>query len=250
MRKLELILLVSVACAGVAYAAEPAPAPKPTAAPAAPVIALVRGSVVAIDDKTLTVKTDKGNVTAPLIPTTRYAAVERRTFDQIKPSDFVGITSSPGKNGHLAAEEIHIIPQAGIGEGTYPWDHHPDAKGPKRAGSMTNGTIAPVKKTAGSMTNGTIAKGDAPMQLKVSYRGSEMVDGKCVGHAPTTPTGGCMGSSIVDVTKSTQIVGMVDAKHDDVKVGYQVFAVTVTTPDNKTFWASITTEKNGVKPPM
>ncbi len=225
--------------------ADTAPAPA-----AAPVIALVRGTVVSIDAQSLTVKTDKGDLTAPLTPSTRYAAVEKRTFAQLKPTDFVGITSSPGKNGHLQAEEIHIIPITGMGEGTYPWDHHPATHGPKRAGSMTNGTIAPQKKTAGSMTNGTLAKGDGAMQLKVSYRGSDMVDGKCVGHAPTTPTGGCVGSSVVDVTPSTAIAAMVPAVHDDLKPGLQIFAVTVTTADGKVFWASITTEKNGVKPEM
>jgi hypothetical protein len=243
MRIVGFGLVATLGFAGIAAAAD-APAP------AAPVIALVRGTIVTVDAKSLTLKTDNGPVTAPLAPTTRYAAVEKRTFAQLKPTDFVGITSSPGKNGHLQAEEIHIIPVAGMGEGTYPWDHHPASHGPKRAGSMTNGTIAPPKKTAGSMTNGTLAKGDGAWQLKVSYRGSDMVDGKCVGHAPTTPTGGCVGSSIVDVTPSTAITAIVPAKFEDLKAGNQIFAVTITGPDGKTSWVSITTEKNGVKPEM
>src|SRR5436190_8436488 len=106
MRTVGLGLLASLAFAGIAAAAD-------TPAPAAPAIALVRGTIVSVDAKSLTLKTDNGPVTAPLAPTTRYAAVEKRTFDQLKPTDFVGITSSPGKNGHLQAEEIHIIPVAG-----------------------------------------------------------------------------------------------------------------------------------------
>jgi hypothetical protein len=225
----------------VAFADTPAPPPSP------PSFVLVRGTITAIDAMTVSVKKVDGTViTAPITPQTPVAAVEKRTFEQIKPTDFVGITSVPGANGHLKAEEIHIIP-VHVGEGTYPWDHHPGGRA-IRAGSMTNGMIAPMKKTAGSMTNGTIDKGDAPMQLKVSYRGSDMVDGKCVGHAPATPTGGCMGSSIVDVTASTAIAAIVPSKATELKPGLQIMGSVVTTADGKTFWGNITHEKNGVKP--
>lgn len=222
-----------------AFAEAPAPPP--------PNFTIVRGAISAIDGLTVSVKKDDGTtVTAPMTPQTPVAAVEKRTFEQIKPTDFVGITSVPGANGHLKAEEIHIIP-VHVGEGTYPWDHHPGSRA-KRTGSMTNGMIAPMKRAAGSMTNGTIDKGDASMQLKVSYRGSELVDGKCVGHAPTTPTGGCMGSSIVDVTPSTAIAAIVPSKATELKPGLQIMGSLVTTTDGKTFWGNITHEKNGVKP--
>jgi len=226
--------------AGAAWAAD--------APPAVPQFTLVRGNITAVDGMNVSVKKADGTtLTAPLTPQSPVSAVEKRTFDQIKATDFVGITSVPGANGHLQAEEIHIIP-VHVGEGTYAWDHHPAGKGPKRAGSMTNGVIAPVAKKAGSMTNGTVGKGDAPMQLKVSYRGSDMVDGKCVGHAPMTPTGGCMGSSIVDVTPSTIIVAIVPSKATELKAGLQIMGSVVTTADGKAFWGNITHEKNGVKP--
>ena len=84
------------------------------------------------------------------------SAVEPRRLDQIKPTDFVGITSVPAPNGDLMAEEIHIIPLKGLGEGSYPWDHHPDGAKPMATGSMTNATVAMVHNgatSAGSMTN-------------------------------------------------------------------------------------------------
>ncbi|HEX2593963.1 MAG TPA: hypothetical protein VHL34_20855, partial [Rhizomicrobium sp.] len=153
MRRIALTA-AAILMTSAAWAAD-APAP-------APAFTLVRGNITAIDGMNITVKTNDGKtVTAILTPQSPVAAVEKRTFDQIKPTDFVGVTSVPGVGGHLKAEEIHIIP-VHVGEGTYPWDHHPTS-GPKRAGSMTNGTIAPMKKTAGSMTNGTVGKGDAAM---------------------------------------------------------------------------------------
>lgn len=247
---------VSLSALLLTSAAWAADAPAPAAAP--PTFTIVRGNITIVTgshsgtpqetvDSVSVKKADGTTVAATATPQTQVAAVEKRTFAQIKPTDFVGITSVPGANGHLQAEEIHIIP-VHVGEGTYPWDHHPGAGGPKRAGSMTNGMIAPMKKTAGSMTNGTISAGDAPMQLKVSYRGSDMVDGKCVGHAPMTPTGGCMGSSIVDVTPKTIIVAIVLSKPSELKSGQQVMGALVTTADGKSFWGSITHEKNGVKP--
>jgi hypothetical protein len=234
------VSLSALMFAGAAWAADAPPAP--------PAFTMVRGVITAVDGTNVTVKTDAGaTVTGALTPQSPVAAVEKRTFQQIKPTDFVGVTSVPGANGHLAAEEIHIIP-VHVGEGTYAWDHHPGKPGAKRAGSMTNGTVAPAAKRAGSMTNGTVAAGDAPMQLKVSYRGSDMVDGKCVGHAPMTPTGGCTGSSIVDVSLTTPIVAIVPSKSDQLKAGQRVVGSTVAAPDGKTVWANITHEKNGVKP--
>jgi hypothetical protein len=222
-----------------------------TPTPPRPAFTIVRGVITSVDATTLVVKADDGTTaTGTFGPQTPIAAVETRTFDQLKSTDFVGITSSPGKNGHLLAEEIHIIP-VHIGEGTYAWDHHPQGAGhaAKRAGSMTNGTLVPAKATtAGSMTNGMLAKGDSAWQLKVSYRGSDMVNGKCVGHAPMTPTGGCVGSSIVDVTPKTVIAAIVPAKATDLKPGLRIVGSTVQTPDGKTVWGNVTTEKNGVKP--
>ena len=103
---------------------------------------LVRGTIASIDAKSITItKSDGTSFVAAISPMTLYSAVESRRFDQIKSTDFVGITSVPGPNDTLLAEEIHIIP-VHIGEGSYPWTHHPD--GAKTAGSMTNGTVAAV----------------------------------------------------------------------------------------------------------
>ena len=218
----------------------------------APVPLLVRGTIASFDGKTVTItKADGTAVTAAVGPTTFFAAVEPRRFDQLKATDFVGITAVPGPGDTLKAEEIHILP-IHVGEGSYPWDHHPGG-GAVTAGSMTNGTVAVVHggapTTAGSMTNGTVTT-TGGMSLKVTYRGSDMVNGKCVGHAPAAPTGGCTGVASVSVTPETQIVAIVPAKPTDPKPGLAVFAGAVTLPDGKVAVGSLVLEKNGIKPPM
>src|SRR5690242_15252926 len=132
------------------------------APPAAPKTSLVRGTIQSLDAKSMTIKTDNGDFTGAVSLATRFATVEKRSFSQIKPTDFVGITSVPGKNGHLSAEEIHVIPLAGLGEGQYPWPHHPSTAKAATGGmgSMTNGTVTTAQKApmmGGSMTNGTVA---------------------------------------------------------------------------------------------
>ncbi|MEI9889023.1 MAG: hypothetical protein WDN08_21475 [Rhizomicrobium sp.] len=227
------------------------------AASAAPALAadapplLVRGTIASIDAKSVTItRADGTTVTGAILPTTFFAAVEPRRFDQIKSTDFVGITSVPGPNDTLKAEEIHILP-IHVGEGSYPWDHHPD--GTKTAGSMTNGTVAVVRSAptvAGSMTNGTVSASDG-WSLKVTYHGSQVVNGKCVGRAPL-PGGAapCTGVAAVVVTPSTPIVAIVPAKNTDAKAGLAVFAVVATGPGGKPVVGSMTMEKNGIKPQM
>ncbi len=236
-------LMMSAALALVTTAALAADAP-----PAPPM--LVRGVIASIDAKTVTVtKADGTTVTGALSPMTFYAAVEPRRFDQIKATDFVGITSVPGPNDTLKAEEIHILP-IHVGEGSYPWDHHPD--GAKTAGSMTNGTVAVVHAAptvAGSMTNGTVT-GSSGMSMKVTYHGSAMVNGKCVGLAAMGGAAPCTGVASVAVTPSTAIVAIVPAKPTDAKAGLTVFANMANGPDGKPVVGSLVLEKNGIKPPM
>jgi len=212
---------------------------------------LVRGTIEDITATTLTIKTDNGaDLAAAITPQTRFAAVEARTFAQIKSTDFVGITSVPGVGGHLLAEEVHIIPVVGLGEGQYPWDHHPSAGrvASSGMGSMTNGTVAPsLPAKAGSMTNGTVTASAGAQQLTVTYRGAELVNGHCEGRAAAGQTG-CTGTAIVDITPTTFIAAIVPATKADIKPGLAVVAGVATDDAGHTFLGSATVEKNGVKP--
>jgi hypothetical protein len=224
---------------------------------------MVRGTIQAIDTKSITIKTDTGTTfIGPIGLGTRFATVEKRSFSQIAPTDFIGVTAVPGENGHLKAEEIHIIPLHSLGEGQYPWDHHPSAvtaggnmmmmsaKPQQTAmnGSMTNGTVAKSQAptVGGSMTNGTVSANNAS-QLTVTFHGAQLVNGKCVGLAdPNKPV--CTGSSIIDVSPDTPIVALEPYRHDLVKPGVAVVAVVVTDAAGHQTVTSATVEKNGVKP--
>ena len=227
--------------AGTAFAAD--------APPAMPM--LIRGTIASIDAKSVTItKADGTTVTGTLAPTTNYSAVEPRRLDQIKPTDFVGITSVPAPNGNLMAEEIHIIPLKGLGEGSYPWDHHPESAKPMAMGTMTNATVATVHSgptTAGSMTNGTVT-GAASNQLQVTYHGAAMVNGKCFGPAAMAKEKPCTGLAMVDVMPSTAIVAIVPAKNTDAKAGLAVFANMMKDKDGNPVVGGLVLEKNGVKP--
>lgn len=242
MKFRSLILGTAIALAATATFAADAP-------PAPPM--LVRGTIVSMDAKSVTIKKDDGStVVGALTPTTAYSAVEPRRLDQIKPTDFVGITSVPAPNGNLMAEEIHIIPLKGLGEGSYPWDHHPSGMKPTTAGSMTNGSVETVHSgatTAGSMTNATVT-GAGNMQLQVSYHGSAMVNGKCVGVAALAKDKPCTGLAMVDVTPTTAIVAIVQAKNTDAKTGLAVFANMRAGADGNPVVGSLVMEKNGIKP--
>jgi hypothetical protein len=240
VRSLTFSIAVAL-CAGAAFAADAPPATS----------MLVRGTIASIDAKSVTIKKADGTmVTGAIAPTTVYAAVEPRRFDQIKPTDFVGITSVPGANGDLMAEEIHILPVKGMGEGSYPWDHHPDGANPMAMGSMTNAMVATTHSgatSAGSMTNATVT-GATSMQLQVTYHGSAVVDGKCVGLAAMTKDKPCTGLALVDVVPTTIIVAVVPAKSTDAKMGLAVFANMTRDPDGNPAVRFMTLEKNGVKP--
>ena len=92
---------------------------------AAPGSGLVRGTVASFDGKTLSITTKDGAETGAFTPKTVIFVVVPLKFDQLKSTDFVGVTAVDGPDGHLEAEEIHVIPIVGVGEGQYPWDHHP-----------------------------------------------------------------------------------------------------------------------------
>ncbi len=250
MRLLCSVAVIAAALSSAALA-DDAPVMKPS---------LVRGTVQSFDGKTLAIKTAAGAVVSfPVTGSTRFAIVVKRSFSQLRPTEFIGVTAVPGKDGHLHAEEIHTIPLH-MNEGQYPWDHHPSTvTAPAVTGSMTNGTVVRTHAAAGgmmmaahpastgSMTNGTVTATAGVSQILVSYHGAAMVDGKCAGMAgPGQP--GCTGTAVVDVTPDTLIEGIVPSFHPDVKPGLAVAAGIMTDAAGHQFLTSATLESDGVKP--
>jgi hypothetical protein len=213
---------------------------------------IVRGTIASIDAASISiVRPDGTTVTASLAPNASFSTVEPRNFEDIKATDFVGITTVPGLKGALKAQEIHILPTKGLNEGSYPWDHQPGAgKPPAAASGITNGTVAVVhdeQPDTYTMTNASVA-GSSGMQLKVTYHGSTIVDGKCVGRASKTAPKPCTGVATVEVSPETPIVAVVPGKPTDARVGLAVFAAVVTQPRGKSVATRLVVEKNGRRP--
>jgi len=210
---------------------------------------LVRGTIASVNGTSITIAKDDGSVvTATLAPSTTFGAVEARHFQQINSTDFVGITSVAGPHDTLTAKEIHIIPWKGLREGSYPWDHAPGAK-PLAAGTTTNGIVSRVQDdpAAYTMTNASVTASTLG-KLTVTYKGSKIVDGKCVGRAADAAGHPCSGVATVNVPSSTPIAAIVPARLSDAKAGLAVFVVVTPQPEHTWVAASVTLEKDGVKP--
>lgn len=207
----------------------------------APTPSVIRGKIARIDAKSISIgKGDGTFVTASLAPGVSFATVESRRFDQIRDADFVGITTVPGPSGLLMAREIHIIPWKGLAEGSYSWDHQPD---------ITTGTVAVSHDEAAAytMTNASVTASTGG-QLTVSYRGSAIVGGKCIGRAAKAVGKPCSGAATVVVAPLTPIVAIVASKLTDAKPGLAVVAIVSGGPDGKWAASSVIFEKNGIKP--
>jgi hypothetical protein len=233
--------------AASALGAEPPPSPSP------PII--LRGTIAAIDAKSVSIKKADGTtVKVSLTPKSAFATVEPRRFDQIKPTDFVGVTTVPGPNDTLIGEEVHIFPVNGVSEGSFRWDHHPEGVQAPVVSLMTNGTVAAVQAQPPPgtymMTNANVTATNG-MQLKLTYQGDSMVDGKCTGRAAAAAAGKtCTGQAIVQVASSAPIVAIVPGKPADAKAGLALFVVATADAKGKLTANSLTLEKNGVKPPF
>ncbi len=184
------------------------------AAAQAPGIVRVRGTIEAVDGKTLSVKGRDGTpVTVKLADDVRVLAVDRKSLADVKQGVFVGITAMPQPDGTQKAVEIHIFPEAlrGTGEGHRPWDLMPKS-------TMTNANIdSEVASTDGK-------------ELVLKYKDGEKkfvvpANAEVVMFAPTTVA--------------------------DLKPGAKIFVVAgKKQPDGTIAAPSIVVGRNGVNPPM
>ncbi|HUC60987.1 MAG TPA: hypothetical protein VMF53_03445 [Alphaproteobacteria bacterium] len=173
----------------------------------------VRGTVETLEGQTLTVKSRDGTlVHVTLAPNYAVRAVVRKSLADIKVDDYVASTSVRGTDGRLHAVEVHIFPAAmrGTAEGQFPWDLVPDSL-------MTNATVTGIVKQAGATA------------LTVSYKGK---------------------SSVIMVGPDVPVVGYAPGDASLLKPGAAVFVFAFKHPDGSLTSASVTAEKDGVKPPM
>lgn len=173
----------------------------------------VRGAVVTFDGHTLTVKSrDGGPVTVALAPNFTVRGVVTEKLNDIKPGDKVGITSVGGANSSRQALEIHIFSpkMTNVAVRELPWDLRPGSL-------MTNAIVAQV-----------IAAPEG-RSIKVTLNGKERE---------------------ITVPPDTPIVAYAPGDPSLLKPGAAVFVIARKGPDGSLTSASVTAEKDGVKPPM
>jgi len=129
--RLTSLALLFVACAAVAQA--------PTR---------VRGSVESFDGKTLVVK---GSSPIQVGEKTEIVFTQPISLADIKPGDFLGVTSMRAADGKLTAYEVRRFPKP-ISPGHRPFDGRDDQ-------TMTNATV------------GTVAQSGGGRELSLSYPG-------------------------------------------------------------------------------
>ena len=182
-------------------------------APQAPPVR-VRGTIAKLDGHMLTVATADGRQTnVTLAADYKVRATVKKSIADIKDGDFVASTSIKGSDGKFHAIEVHILPASlrGIArEGQFPWDLRPGSV-------MTNATAA------------GIAASPQGQVVHVTWKD---------------------GAADVVIASDTPVVAFVDGDPSLLKPGAAVFIVARKSPDGTLSAASVTAEKDGVKPPM
>jgi hypothetical protein len=175
----------------------------------------VRGTISAIDGKTVTVATREGSTaTIALNDKWTVALVAPVSVEDIKPGSFVGIAST-GTDANRTALEVLVFPEAmkaaKPGEGHYPWDLQPESM-------MTNATVS------------TVAAGGDGHTIKLEYK-----DG---------------GIQTIKVKPGTPIVTFLPGTQADAKVGAKVFVGAAKAADGSLSAGRLNVGKDGLTPPM
>ena len=200
-----LLLSATAAPLSLAWAQPAAPAMPPTPT-------VVRGTVSALSEASMTVKTDKGPQVVGLTPTWSVAVMKPVAIDAIQPGSFIGTSEMPNKDGTSGRSlEVHVFPPGvKMGEGHYGWDLKPGSM-------MTNGTVGTVV---------TGKKGSRELDVSYSY-----------------------GTRHITVPAKVPVVQITGGARDMVKVGTPVFMVVQKTA-NGLMAGSVSVGENGAKPPM
>jgi hypothetical protein len=101
----------------------------------------VRGTIAGLDGNVLSVKGRDGQVRQiALADNATVAATKKITLADIKPGDYVGVTSMKRADGTMVALEVHVLPPV-VPAGFIPWDLEPGSM-------MTNANV--TAKVAGT----------------------------------------------------------------------------------------------------
>jgi hypothetical protein len=173
----------------------------------------LRGTIAAIDGKTVTIATREGGTAdVKLADNWSVTLVAPLTVADIKQGSFVGIASM-GTDANRTALEVLVFPDAmkGAGEGHYPWDLQPESM-------MTNATVATVASASDGQT------------LNREYKGG--------------------GTQTIKVKPGTPIVTFLPGDRSDAKVGAKVFVGAAKAADGTFSAGRLNVGKDGLTPPM
>src|ERR1700748_205420 len=174
----------------------------------------LRGSIAAIDDKSVTVATREGTtVKVNLADNWGVLLVVPITMADIKENSFVGIASMNNADGALNALEVLVFPEnmRGVGEGHYPWDLQPDSV-------MTNATVAKV------------AAAPSGQMLTLTYKGD--------------------GKQTIVVKPGTPIVTFQPGSKADARVGAKLLVTATKDADGSVRAGRLAVGKEGFTPPV
>jgi hypothetical protein len=171
----------------------------------------LRGTVVSVDGRTLTVATRDGRQ-AKIMLDENYAvgAVKKIDPAQLAQGAYVGVSAEPVAGGGWKAQEVFLMAGPPSTEGHFPWDLTPGA-------SMTNAMISAVVNKADGKS------------LTLTYKA---------------------GTTDIAVPEGIPLVTSAPAERSDLKPGAYVVVFVRKQPDGTLTAARPIVEKDGVKPPM
>ena len=210
LRTASLAVSAALSLSAAALAQTPMAQTPMAQAPAAPLV--VRGTVTAMTDTQLTLKTATGPQVVNLTPNWTVAVMKAVAIDAIQPGSFIGTSEMPNKDGSAGRSlEVHVFPPGvKMGAGHYGWDLKPGSM-------MTNGDVATV-----------VSGKKGSRELDVNYPN---------------------GTRHIVVPAKVPVVQITPGTRQMLKVGAPVFMVVGKTPSGLVT-GSISIGENGAKPPM
>lgn len=173
----------------------------------------VRGTLTAITDSTVSVKSREGkDETIALKAGWTLTGVTKASMSDIKVGDYLGITSVPKSDGGNGAVEVLIFPvdMKGTGEGSFPFDLLPNS-------TMTNATVSQTIKAVDGQ------------DLTMTYQGKEKK---------------------ITVPPGTPIVTFAPATKADLTAGAGVIVTAEKATDGSLSASRVAVGLHGLTPPM
>ena len=129
---------------------------------------LVRGTVINVSSKKITIKTKDSTQTVMLADSLQLYTRSPSSLAAVKNTSFIGVTTQKQADGSDQATEIHIFPEElrGLGEGSFMMDAQTGT-----GNRMTNGAASRMTNGAASrMSNGNVQKAGGS-SLVIQYQG-------------------------------------------------------------------------------